>query len=97
MKLRYTRPALAELSSILEYITEQSPQGAARVHARILAVTELLMRHALVGARTDEPGIRRLSATPYPYFIFYEPKTDEVIIHSLRHAARDPSGVRRSE
>ena len=34
MRLRYTLPALADLASILDYIADRSPQGAARIHAR---------------------------------------------------------------
>jgi toxin ParE1/3/4 len=46
-----------------------------------------------MGARTDDPLIRRLPITPYPYLIFYEPKSDEIIIHAVRHASRDPSSM----
>jgi plasmid stabilization system protein ParE len=35
VRLRYTLPALADLSAILDYIATQSPRGARRVHARI--------------------------------------------------------------
>jgi len=41
--------------------------------------------------RTDDPTIRRLVVTPYPYFVFYEVGDDEIIIHNVRHSARDPS------
>jgi plasmid stabilization system protein ParE len=44
MRLRYTLPALANLASILDYIADRSPQGAARIHTRIRAVTDLLLR-----------------------------------------------------
>jgi plasmid stabilization system protein ParE len=35
MRLRYTRLALADLDTILDYIEERSPTGATRVWARI--------------------------------------------------------------
>jgi toxin ParE1/3/4 len=72
MRLRYTLPALADLASILDYITDRSPQGAERVHARIRAVTDtdLLLQHPLAGVATDDPTIRRITTTPYPYLIF---------------------------
>ena len=38
MKLRYTLPALADLSSVLDYIAAHSPQGASRVQARIQTI-----------------------------------------------------------
>ena len=97
MRLRYTLPALADLASILDYIADRSPQGAARVHARIRAMTDLLLRYPLAGAVTDDPTIRRLATTPYPYLIFYEVTDAEIIIHAVRHGARDPSETAHSE
>jgi toxin ParE1/3/4 len=93
MRLRYTRPALADLDAILDYIVAHSPQGAARVHARIQIVINLLLSYSNIGTQTDDPTIRRLSTTPYPYLIFYEVVGDEIIIHAVRHGARDPSGM----
>lgn len=93
MRLRYTLPALADLNAVLDYIAARSPQGAGRVQARIQAIVDLLLRHPLLGIRTDDPGIRRMAALPYPYLIFYEVTETEVIIHAVRHAARDPSGT----
>jgi toxin ParE1/3/4 len=53
VKLRYTLPALADLSSILDYIASYSPQGAKRVQARIQAIIDLLLVHPDIGVRTD--------------------------------------------
>jgi len=91
MRLRYTRPALADLDQVLTYISSHSPQGAARVRQRIHTATDLLASHPHIGTRTNDPKIRRLVARPYPYLIFYEVAGTEVIIHAVRHAARDPS------
>ena len=91
MRLRYTRPALADLDSILDYIASHSPQGAARVHARIQIVVDLLLSFPRVGVQTDDPTIRRIVTSPYPYLIFYEISGDEIIIHAVRHGARDPA------
>ena len=92
MRLRYTLPALADLTSILDYIADRSPQGAARVHARIKVVINLLLQHPQAGVLTDDPHIRRMITTPYPYLIFYEATEEEIIIHAVRHGARDPAG-----
>lgn len=93
MKVRYTLPALAELASILDYIAARSPQGAKRVHARIQGIIDLLSIHPHMGVRTDNRAIRRLTASPYPYLIFYEPTETEIIIHAVRHGARNPAGM----
>lgn len=93
MKLRYTLPALADLNTILDYISAHSPQGAKHVQDRIQAIVNLLMLHPHIGSRTDDPTMRHMTIAPYPYLIFYEPTETEIIIHAVRHAARDPSGM----
>ena len=94
MKIRYTLPALADLDSTLTYISATSPKGAARVQKRIQDAISLLLAHPEIGLRTDDPEIRRLTTTPYPFLIFYEIGSDEIIIHAIRHGARDPGGCR---
>jgi toxin ParE1/3/4 len=91
MRLRYTRPALADLDNILQYIAVQSSHGAVRVYSRIQAILDLLLTYPNIGARTDDPSIRRVTTLPYPYLIFYEIAGDEVVVHAVRHAARDPN------
>lgn len=93
LRLRYTLPALADLEAILDYIAAHSPRGARRVQARIKTVADLLTLHPQIGRRTSDPTIRRLTVSPYPYLIFYEATETEMIIHAVRHAARDPSGM----
>ncbi len=93
MKLRYTLPALADLESILDYIASVSPHGAKRVQRRIQAIIDLLSAHPEIGGRTDDPDIRRLATLPYPFLIFYQIAKDEIVIHAIRHAARNPSGM----
>jgi toxin ParE1/3/4 len=93
VKLRFTLPALADLNSILDYIAAHSPQGAKRVQGRIQGIIGLLVSHPDIGIRTDDPTIRRLATPPYPYLVFYEITETEIVIHAVRHAARDPSGM----
>ena len=92
MRLRYTLPALADLDAILDYIAA-SPQSARRVQTRIQTVIELLLQHPHIGRRTNDPAIRRIGATPYPYLIFYEASESEIVIHAIRHSARHPSSM----
>jgi len=46
-----------------------------------------------MGVRTEDPTIRRVTTSPYPYLVFYQATETEIIIHAIRHAARDPSGM----
>jgi toxin ParE1/3/4 len=64
VKLRYTLPALANLTSVLDYIAAHSPQGARNVQARIQVIIDLLLLYPGIGARTDDPTIRRMTALP---------------------------------
>jgi toxin ParE1/3/4 len=93
VKVRYTLPALVDLDTILTTIGSQSPLGAKRVQGRIQTLIDLLSFHPLIGARTDDPAIRRLTISPYAYLVFYEISANEVIIHAVRHGARDPSSM----
>ena len=63
------------------------------MQGRILAVIDLLLQYPHIGAPTTDPSIRRITTPPYPYLVFYEVDGDEVIIHAVRHGARDPSGM----
>jgi plasmid stabilization system protein ParE len=56
VRLRYTLPALADLSAILDYIGAHSPQSARRIQARIKALTDLLLLHPYIGRRTNDPA-----------------------------------------
>jgi toxin ParE1/3/4 len=49
--------------------------------------------HPYIGVRTEDSTIRRLTTTPYPYLVFYEVTDTEIIIHAVRHGARDPLGM----
>lgn len=49
------------------------------------------MQHPGLGRHTDDPAIRRMATPPYPYLISYGAKDAEIIIHAVRHTARDPS------
>jgi addiction module RelE/StbE family toxin len=93
VRLRYTRRALADLDEILEYIAARSPQGAKSVQQRIQALIDLLPASPKIGARTNDPTIRRIVVNPYPYLVFYQPTENEIVIHAIRHAARNPSDM----
>jgi toxin ParE1/3/4 len=93
VKLRYTLPALADLRGILDYVAAHSPRGARRVQARLQAIIDLLLLYPNMGRRTNDPSVRRMTTPPYPYLVFYEATETEIIIHAIRHAARDPSSM----
>jgi toxin ParE1/3/4 len=97
VKLRYTQPALLDLDNILSYIAANSPQGAQRVQRRLRQITNLLLSFPEAGVRTADPVIRRQTAHPYPFLLFYEITAGEIVVHAIRHSARDPSEMPGSE
>ncbi|WP_453966082.1 type II toxin-antitoxin system RelE/ParE family toxin [Bradyrhizobium elkanii] len=90
VNVRYTRRAVVQIDRALSYIETRSPQGAVHVRDRILALVTLLQEQPRAGRPTSRPGVRRLSATPYPYLIDYRVTPTEIIIMRFRRAARRP-------
>jgi toxin ParE1/3/4 len=93
MRLRYTQPASSISKPFFDYIARHAPQSATRVHARIDTVINLLLSHPRIGTWTGDAAIRRINASPYPYLVFYEIEDDGIVIHAVRHAARDPAAM----
>jgi plasmid stabilization system protein ParE len=90
VKVRYTRRALQQLTEILDYIDDRSPQGAEKVKRRLQATIGRLAEHPNSGRATNNGDLRRVVANPYPYVIFYRPSATEIVIYGIRHAARRP-------
>jgi toxin ParE1/3/4 len=90
VRLRYQKRALQQIDQALGYIEARSPDGAARVEARLRAILTLIERQSFVGRKTSIPGVRRIVLTPYPYLIDYHVGDDEVVIQRFRHTDRKP-------
>jgi toxin ParE1/3/4 len=90
VKVRYTRRAIRQMSDILDYIEAHSPQGAESVKRRLKAAIDLLADYPEIGRATNKGDLRRLVANPFPYVIFYRADATGIVIHGVRHAARDP-------
>lgn len=91
MNLRYTRTALQQIDSTLDYIASRSPQGARSVSRRIIAVVALIEEYPQAGQVTSREGYRRLVLTPYPYVIFYRIAANEIVISRFRHTSQRPA------
>jgi toxin ParE1/3/4 len=53
--LRYQRRALQQIDKALGYIAARSPDGAAKVEARLTAIAALIQEQSLVGRKTSVP------------------------------------------
>ena len=90
MKLRYSKRAIQQIDDALGYLAKRSPQGAAKVTARMTLILTLLQRHPNTGSKTTISGVRRVFLTPYPYLSDYYVGADEIVVQRFRHAARRP-------
>lgn len=88
--VRFDPKALNDLNEIRDYLIARSPTGAERVRRHILATIERLSDFPLLGRETDEPRVRILPLTRYPYLVFYSVMNGEVAILHIRHGAREP-------
>ncbi len=90
MRVRLASRAVRDLEDIRAYLVERSPVGAEQVRQHIAATIDRLGDFPLLGRATDEPGVRVLPLTRYPYLIFYAVLADTVAILHIRHGAREP-------
>ena len=88
MMLRWTRPALRDLSDIHAYIAEHDPAAALVVAQAIRAVAERLTVHPMLGHAGRVKGTRELAISRYPYVIAYRVAREKVEILAVRHMAR---------
>jgi plasmid stabilization system protein ParE len=90
VKLRYTKRAAAQIDAALAFVAERSPQGAGNIAQRLFALLTLLTEQPHAGQPTTRAGVRRLSASPYPYVIDYRANDKEIVVLRFRHSSRRP-------
>lgn len=91
MKLRFTPRATQDLIDIADYIRERNPAASLRVRAAILDSLQNLLLFPEIGRRQTVEGVRKLVTRRYPYLVYYslDRVTEEVIILTIRHPARE--------
>jgi addiction module RelE/StbE family toxin len=96
MRVRFTRPALADLRQIYAYVSKDNPTEASRLVARLIERVRSIGDSPHEGRETDEPGARVVVVPRLRYFIFYTIAGDEVHVTHIRHTSRRrPSGWQR--
>jgi addiction module RelE/StbE family toxin len=91
MKLRFTLQATGDLAEIANYIRDENPGAALNVRAAILHSLELLAQFPKSGRLQSVEDVRKLVVRRYPYLVYYRisDATDEIVILTIRHPARD--------
>jgi plasmid stabilization system protein ParE len=90
MRVRYTPRAFSDLEDIRSYIHEHNPAAARRFVTVIERIVDRLADFPESGQRSDEPDVRVIYATRYPYRIYYRIAADSLFVLHIRHAARMP-------
>jgi len=88
MRVRFTRPARADLDQIHAYVSQDNPSEASRLIARLVERGRSLGDSLYEGRETDEPNARVVVVPQLRYFIFYTIAEDEVQITHIRHTSR---------
>ena len=88
MRVRFTRPAQADLQRIHAYIAKDNPEAASRVVARLIEQARALADHPQQGRKTDEPDVHAIVVPQIRYLVFYRVSENEIQIIHIRHTAR---------
>ena len=89
LKLRWTRPALADLIEAQSYITSDDPQAACLVAQRVWDAASRLRNSPNIGRIGHVAGTLEWVVTRTPYLIVYRIKNDTVEIIRIWHMKRD--------
>ena len=88
MKLEYSGRALAQLSSVHEYLSTRSPGSARKVTASIRGAITRLIELPLLGKLTDEPDVHVLIEPGYRYRVFYRVDGERVSVIRILHGSQ---------
>jgi plasmid stabilization system protein ParE len=91
VRVFWTRPAIADLQSIREYIAADGrPMAARRLAKRIRDRVELLALHPLAGRQLPElPGAPYREVIVGPFRIVYQVSGDRLEVLRVWHSSRD--------
>jgi toxin ParE1/3/4 len=96
LKLRWTRPALADLIEAQNYIARDNPAAAHAVAQRLWDAAKNLCDHPDMGRPGHVTGTREWPVSQTPYLIVYRVKNEAVEIlrvwHGRRNWQKNPTG-----
>jgi toxin ParE1/3/4 len=88
LRTRWTRPALADLEAIGDFVARDNPGAARCLVARIADSVEALADHPHLGRPGRITGTRELVVAETAYIVPYRARGDEVEILAVFHGAR---------
>lgn len=88
MRIRWTQPALREVSKILDYVAERDTRAAAALAETIQKRVDLLRDHPAFGRPGRVAGTRELVISGLPYIVAYRISGADIEVLAIRHTAR---------
>jgi toxin ParE1/3/4 len=89
MRIRWTEPAVADLTGICDYLQEyESPTLARTVAQAVYRAAQLLSKFPMKGRIGREADTRELVISRYPYIVVYRLQADSVHILRILHASQ---------
>jgi addiction module RelE/StbE family toxin len=89
MAVKWTKRAVQNLASVLDYIARDKPLAAAKFGADARKKIAILEEHPYIGKASDEPGVRELLIHEN-YVVIYRVRDGELQILRFRHTRRKP-------
>jgi len=89
MEVKWTKRALQNLTSVLDYIARDKPLAAAKFGSGARKKIAILQEHPHIGRTSDVPGVRELLIHEN-YIVVYRVRGDKLEILRFRHARRKP-------
>jgi toxin ParE1/3/4 len=88
LRIRWTRPALADLEAIGDFVARDNPAAARRIVVGVVASVDALRDHPNLGRPGRLIGTRELVVSGTPYVVPYRVLGDDVQILAVFHGAR---------
>ncbi len=88
MKVIWSRRTIRHLSSLREYIEQDSEQRAVLVARRIVTAVELLQSHPAIGRPGRILGTRELVVPDTPYVVPYRVRNDRLELLAVFHGSQ---------
>ena len=87
MQIKWTRKALINLDSAVEYIARDNPLAAQNTAQKIWTASRLLGDHPGIGRPGRVPGTRELVVDGLPFILPYVEKAGTVYILRVMHTS----------
>jgi len=88
LRIRWARPALADLEAIGDFIARDNPVAAKRLVVSLVASVDALRDHPNLGKPGRLTGTRELVIGGTPYVVPYRVLGDDVEVLAVFHGAR---------